>query len=164
MCFTSCSGELWKVLAWFQRLSGSFFPSVTSDDSLDLSQTSAKAGKGALHCREGLGSKLRLPGETTAVFWTDSFWDLWVQKVLKAKSLLVSDYEAVAIYSPSWIISKSALTALAVVPFMCTDLSCLNHDKLANKDNKYLRKINSLPAELWWSTNTESATLWYSFA
>lgn len=101
VCFSSCSRELWKVLAWFQHLSGSFFPSVTSDDSLDLSQTAAKAGKGALHCRGGTGSKLRLPGETTAEFWTDSIRDLWTRKVLEGNSPLVSDYEAVAIYSPS---------------------------------------------------------------
>lgn len=132
---------------------------MTLDDSLDLSQTAAKAGKGAPHCRGGTGTKLRAPGETTAVFRTDSIRDLWMEKVLKGKSLLVSDYEAVAIYSPSWIISKSTLTALAVVPFMCMDLSCLNDDELANKDNKYLRKINSLPAELRWSTNREPATL-----
>lgn len=103
VCFSSCSRELWKVLAWFQHLSGSFFPSVTSDDSLDLRQTAAKAGKGALHCRGGTGSKLRLPGETTAVFWTDSVWDLWTEKVLKGNSLLVSDYEAVPLYSISFI-------------------------------------------------------------
>lgn len=41
---------------------------VTSDDSLDLSQTAAKAGRGALHCKGGTESKLKLPGETTAVF------------------------------------------------------------------------------------------------
>jgi len=43
---------------------------------------------------------------------------------------------------------KVHMTALAVVPFMFMDLSCLKDDELANKDNKYLRKINSVLAEL----------------
>lgn len=56
---------------------------MTLDDSLDLSQTAAKAGKGAPHCRGGTGTKLRVSGETTAVFRTDSIRDLWMEKVLK---------------------------------------------------------------------------------